>query len=149
VRGKFPRPTRPIGHRDPSGLFQWYGNWGGPQWTNGTDTWGESTSNFPYLPGQTGYEPPTDPRDACYFCHDVCLHNTSTVQNDASRQQCRGDCDTKLANCLRGVRNSTGGMYGDTGAEEAFFATRYNQFVRSPYIKSIIPYPISGGVCGN
>lgn len=141
--------NNPIGHRDPSGLFQWYGNWGGPQWTNGTDTWSESASNFPYLPGQTGYVPPVNQRDACYFCHDVCLHNTSTVQHDTNRQRCRGDCDTKLAACLRRVRTSTGGVLGNTTAEEGLFSSRLNQFVQAPYRPSIIPYPITGGLCGD
>lgn len=141
--------NNPISHRDLSGLFQWYGNWGGPQWTNGTNTWSESGSNFPYYPGQTGYVAPIDPRDACYFCHDVCLHNASTVQNNANRQQCRGDCDIKLANCLSNVRNNTGGEFSNTSGEEVFFDSRPNQFAGAPYRPSIIYYPVSGGLCGN
>lgn len=135
--------NNPISYSDPSGLFQWYGNWGGPDWTNGSDLWRE-TRNFPYAEGQMGYGAPIDPRDWCYYYHDVCLHNAASIGDTGGRQQCRGTCDTKLANCLRGVRQKYGGEFGFTQLEEWVFSRQPN---RNPdqYIPTSTPYPLPLG----
>lgn len=106
-------PTGPI--KTAKKGFKWYGNWGGPGWTNGTDIWNED-QNFP-REGELGYKPPIDPRDQEYYFHDTCLRDCAKIKCPSARQKCRAACDKALAEGL-GALN---GAYGDTGLEEGLF----------------------------
>ncbi|HEY5813874.1 MAG TPA: RHS repeat-associated core domain-containing protein, partial [Chthoniobacterales bacterium] len=108
--------NNPITYMDPFGLFHYYGNWGGPGWTNGSNLWPE-TDNFPRSPRDIGFRPPIDARDQCYYEHDTCLRDCAYIQCPAERQTCRRGCDQALSSCLR----SLGGRLGDTGFEEDLF----------------------------
>jgi RHS repeat-associated protein len=105
----------PVNLWDPWGLFKWYGNWGGPGWTNGTDIWGED-DNFP-RPGDLGYRPPINARDQEYFFHDTCLRECARIQCPSDRQKCRKQCDLDLADGLEAL----GGRFGNTWPEERIF----------------------------
>ena len=91
----------PIDLSDPSGLWQYYAYWGGPNWANNmqyiTPT---SYINFPYKSGQPGFVPPRDPRDYCYYLHDICLHNAA-INNSLGKRFCETNkCNRNLGNCL-------------------------------------------------
>jgi RHS repeat-associated protein len=105
----------PVSLIDPWGLFSWYGNWGGPDWTNGTDTWGED-DNFP-RPGDLGYRPPINARDQEYYFHDTCLRECARIHCPSDRQKCRKQCDLDLADGLEAL----GGRFGNTWPEERIF----------------------------
>lgn len=106
----------PINRFDPTGTATiQYGNWGGPGWTNGKNQ--SEISNFPYLPGQSGFKTPTNPRDRCYYWHDVCLHNCARIgskdpkvdkKRACDRNRCRRNCDEALASCLQNVSDTFG-----------------------------------------
>jgi RHS repeat-associated protein len=100
----------PIDHRDPSGLWQWYGYWGGPGWVNNGP--GNELGDFPYRPGQPGFWRPLDPRDRCYYWHDVCLHNAGISPNRTQRKCDRRNCDVALAQCLQYVSDTFPGQFG-------------------------------------
>ena len=108
----------PVRWVDPLGLWKWYGNWGGPGWTNGTDRWTED-DDFPRQ-GDPGFKKWIDPRDECYYGHDVCLHDCGKICDPKERQRCRRNCDIQLADCLRQL----GGKYGWTGGEEWVFGRK-------------------------
>jgi len=75
---------------DPFGLFRWYGNWGGPNWTGGqVGTWDTIDRSKAKLP--------TDEQDKCYMMHDICYGNCRGNPCPG----CRKDCDRELADCLR------------------------------------------------
>ena len=107
--------NNPVSLIDPWGLFSWYGNWGGPDWTNGTDTWGED-DNFP-RPGDLGYRPPINARDQEYYFHDTCLRECARIHCPSDRQKCRKQCDLDLADGLEAL----GGRFGNTWPEERIF----------------------------
>ena len=93
----------PVGRLDPLGLNwfgsgDYYGNWGGSDWSNGKSQ--SEESNF--LDHQK-FVKPIDDRDQCYQQHDYCLHNCSRISNPACRKKCRCNCDNHLAACLHGV----------------------------------------------
>ena len=52
---------------DPNGLWVWWGNWGGPDWTAGNPTTWENVvdQNLKQKPAQ-------DAQDSCYEAHDKC-----------------------------------------------------------------------------
>lgn len=105
---------------DPEGLqlgFQ-YGNWGGQGWVNGE--WRSETKNFP-AQGKAGWKRPTDPRDWCYYWHDVCLHNAAGIKEAKCRRKTRKQCDIDLAKCLGKIRQTYGMQYGDTTIHEGIF----------------------------
>jgi RHS repeat-associated protein len=89
----------PISSSDPTGTWPYYGNWGGPGWTNGTNKWVES-GDFPHLPGQQGYVPPVDVRDEVYREHDVDLMHCAKINDPIERQKCRREADVDLAGKL-------------------------------------------------
>ncbi len=117
----------PVSGVDPSGLwpfaifsptldrpitgFQWYENWGGPSWANGSKT--SEIDLFPHLLSDPLFQRPTNMRDYCYYAHDICLHNQSGILDDNTRQNCRKNCDRKLAGCLSGVPSSFWDLGGD------------------------------------
>lgn len=104
----------PINRFDPTGTLPVeYRNWGGPGWTNGRNQ--IELSNFPYRPGQNGFRKPANPRDRCYYWHDVCLHNCARIGSKdpkkdcpKDRQRCRRNCDQALADCLQNVLDTYG-----------------------------------------
>jgi len=137
----------PVNAADLYGLFHYYENWGGPQWTNNSDEWSESADNFP-IEGDPRYVPPADPRDWCYYYHDVCLHNQSANPDDKSRRDCRGKCDQLLAECLEGVKKK----YPDNKNWHApdweilFWKSEPNTWwQQAPYHEHIIVYPLPHG----
>jgi RHS repeat-associated protein len=97
---------------DPLGLWRYYGNWGGPDWTGGQVGDWNSINHSKALP-------PKDKQDSCYMVHDKCYgkcrrkkQNTCQEFADvkgtgpASRRAeavCFTDCDRALSNCLKGL----------------------------------------------
>jgi len=97
----------PTVRTDPLGLQPiQYGNWGGQGWTN--HQWQSEISNFPWRDGQKGFQQPIDPRDLCYYAHDVCLHNCARIKCNPDRRRCRRQCDNDLASCLQSVLDNFG-----------------------------------------
>jgi RHS repeat-associated protein len=80
--------NNPINWTDPSGLFRWHGNWGGPGWTAG-----QFKPESQLTPSDMKV-PAIDDRDACYRGHDICIRNNSCGIKS---------CDHELASCLRNV----------------------------------------------
>jgi RHS repeat-associated protein len=85
----------PISFIDPNGLWKWWGNWGGPNWTAGNEgTWEDVVDNgWPVAD-------PQDNQDKCYEAHDKC--------HAGCRDDFRGQCPDKwqsakmaLGKCLR------------------------------------------------
>jgi RHS repeat-associated protein len=99
--------NNPVNYTDPFGLWQWYGNWGGPGHTGGQNgTWNEIDPSKAL--------PPVDKQDECYRQHDICYGNCRNG-NPCSpirppkcpadqRAGCYKDCDRKLSKCLTGLR---------------------------------------------
>lgn len=88
--------SNPITTHDPSGRWQWYGRWGGPEWTNGSSRWKES-GHFPHLPKDPNYVPPLDPQDELYRQHDVELSMCARIKDPELRRKCRREADFDLA----------------------------------------------------
>jgi RHS repeat-associated protein len=73
---------------DPSGLFRWHGNWGGPGWTAGQFKPESQLTNSDLS------TPAIDARDTCYKDHDICIW----------KDECNiKSCDHQLASCLRNI----------------------------------------------
>ena len=98
----------PVNYVDPLGLFQFYGNWGGPNWVSGQE---RSESGQIPSQGDPDYRAPIDKLDALYEKHDRDLnkaHNMKKCEgesdNDFSKrqQEAKEKADTDLAN---GVEN--------------------------------------------
>jgi hypothetical protein len=90
--------NNPVDTLDSLGLWYWYGNYGGPNWNNGTVR-SEWDPIIP--PNNPGYRPPKDARDACYQQHDICLNHCQDIMCSEERNKCRCKCDTMLAKCLK------------------------------------------------
>jgi RHS repeat-associated protein len=77
---------------DPLGLFEYYGNWCGPDWTGGREE--------QFTLGHT-YENPVDSLDSCCKSHDICYFECR--ENDPcdllERGLCMTRCDRRLATC--------------------------------------------------
>jgi RHS repeat-associated protein len=58
----------PLNYRDPSGLWWWYGQWGGPDFTAGEERPEET------LTVRDRLFPCSDRRDQCYQDHDFCIY---------------------------------------------------------------------------
>jgi len=87
----------PANFVDPDGLFWYYGCFGGSDWSDCTDKYGdEDKAHFPRR-GEPGFKPPTDQRDEFYYEHDVCLNECAKDPCDENRQQCRTKCDNDLS----------------------------------------------------
>ncbi|MHB8123838.1 MAG: RHS repeat-associated core domain-containing protein [Desulfuromonadaceae bacterium] len=83
----------PINYVDPFGLWQWYGNWGGPNWTGGqVGTW-DTIDHSKALP-------PIDNQDASYMNHDKCYSKCRSICNSKDRADCFRDCDRQLSRDL-------------------------------------------------
>jgi hypothetical protein len=86
----------PIDFADPFGLWQWYGNWGGPNWTGGqVGTW-DTIDRSRALP-------PIDGQDGCYMNHDKCYSKCRSKCNSNDRADCFRDCDTQLSRDLNNL----------------------------------------------
>jgi len=112
------------------GDIPYYGEYGGPGWTNG----GYEDLQFPNRnpkPGDIG--PPHGPlpredQDACYMEHDRayarCKHKCPPLTGEAMRQ-CKRDADDALQACLRKTRNgpNPGSLPHSLGADALFTGT--------------------------
>jgi len=109
----------PLVYRDPTGLWQWYGCWGGPNWS------GCQTKPLEDLtPDEWAkLSPPIDQQDQCYYNHDFCYAycrvGDSTCKS--ARIGCGATCDQQLVQCL-GSLNGLGGANNPSawGAERTF-----------------------------
>lgn len=91
----------------PPDAFWWYGNWGGPGWSNGGWNYeGDTKYNIPTW-GDPGFAEPIDARDMCYYLHDhfinACVKYSNFTRYDLS--DCLRKVDHFLAKCLR-ITNS-------------------------------------------
>ena len=87
--------SNPINYIDPMGLWKWYGNWGGPDWTGGQEgTWNDVDRSKAL--------PPQDAQDVCYQAHDICYGDCRDCSASKSdfRGECFKSCDRELATCL-------------------------------------------------
>ncbi|PXF55877.1 MAG: hypothetical protein C4B58_14500 [Deltaproteobacteria bacterium] len=106
--------NNPINAVDPLGLWRWYGNWGGPNWTGGQEgTWNTVD--------RSKVKPPIDKQDVCYRGHDKCYGSCrdNNPCKSEDRADCFKNCDRKLARCLRGLGNDSSNNW------KAKAATRY------------------------
>jgi len=106
--------NNPINVVDPLGLWQYYGNWGGPDWTGGqVGNWNDIDQSKVLLP--------RDKQDACYMEHDKCYGTCRQNKNkfceafgDARgtgparrsrtvEAKCFEDCDRALSRCLKNL----------------------------------------------
>jgi len=115
---------------DPLGLmpFHWYGNYGGPGYTNGN--WEDAGAN----PSSDQIGPPHGPepinsQDECYLEHDKCYakcKKDECLTGDELRQ-CKRSCDDALQACL--VQSLKSGDSGNPltalGAYAAFSVTNH------------------------
>jgi RHS repeat-associated protein len=92
--------NNPINFSDPLGLFQWYGNWGGPDYTGGQlGSWNTID--------RSRARPPIDRQDECYKVHDLCYgacRDNYSCNCPADRQACFRKCDRQLSTCLNNLQ---------------------------------------------
>jgi hypothetical protein len=77
---------------DPLGLFAYYGNWCGPNWTGGRKE--------QYDPSNVRlYKPPIDALDNACMRHDKCYYECRKKYpcDNKKRRKCMNDCDLSLA----------------------------------------------------
>ena len=87
--------NNPMNRRDPLGLWQYYGNWGGPNWTGGQNgTWNDID--------RSKVKPPIDKQDQCYKEHDICYGKCrdDNACKSNGRANCFKECDRQLSQCL-------------------------------------------------
>ncbi|MFY9925901.1 MAG: RHS repeat-associated core domain-containing protein [Opitutaceae bacterium] len=83
-----------INREDPFGLFVYYGNWGGPNWTGGyKKPWNKLTPAEQQDALNNPLRGPIDAQDECYKEHDICYGGCKCFS-------CRWKCDSKLLKCL-------------------------------------------------
>jgi len=117
--------------------FHYYGNYGGPGWSNGGLDPG---SRLP--PGQTGPPygpPPIDDQDACYLVHDIAYKKCQPCKSDFNRTGCQRCADEALVRCLSHSRRGTnpGNLFNSRAATIVFHLT--NRF--SVRVGNESPYP--------
>jgi RHS repeat-associated protein len=97
-------PTAPLRKTDPLGLFQWHGNWCGPDWTGGRE--------HPFVPNSDPYyyESPVDIVDKACMNHDVCysLCRDEFPCSTSDRGKCMKECDTNLVEASKGAKRPQG-----------------------------------------
>jgi RHS repeat-associated protein len=99
----------PISFIDANGLWKWWGNWGGPNWTGGNvGTWEDVVDNgWPVAP-------PQDNQDKCYEdhdkCHAACRDDFRQCKADGNWKSgklqlgsCLRKCDRELSRCLKNL----------------------------------------------
>src|SRR5947209_2516624 len=82
----------PLDGVDPMGLFKFYGNWCGPNWTGGR------VESF-FVHRRQGFcEPPVDALDAECLKHDICYYECRRDYpcDAAARSECFRACDKQL-----------------------------------------------------
>ena len=85
-----------INYIDPYGLFKYYKNWGGPDWTGGQPT---SWDKIP--PWQRKYLfPPADAQDAAYMNHDISYGLTRLKCKQSEQWQEFNQADSELISKL-------------------------------------------------
>jgi RHS repeat-associated protein len=98
----------PLDGIDPWGLYNWHGNWCGPDWTGGfTRPFSELTANE-----RRTVKPPIDQLDGACRKHDICYSHCSFDHpcEPAARSQCFRICDYTLTASAYAV----GGFWGRT-----------------------------------
>lgn len=68
--------NNPVNFRDPWGDFEFYGNWGGPNWSGGRDGSYEDLS-----PAEIAANPPVDSMDELFFNHDKAYAEARSMRN--------------------------------------------------------------------
>jgi len=110
---------------DPLGLWQYWGNWGGPEWTGGsTKQYEDMTADEV---GQL--QPPIDSQDRCYQTHDIC-YSSCRVQSRGGKcgssqdgRECADTCNAGLISCLSQIPFSVQSLDSSlhaAAAEEVF-----------------------------
>ena len=104
----------PVNWIDPYGLWKYYGNWGGPNWTGGQEgTWNNID--------RTKAKPPIDKQDTCYRDHDICYGDCrDTTCKGRGRGLCFKQCDRKLAKCLDALGNDPSNDWRAKAAKKYF-----------------------------
>jgi RHS repeat-associated protein len=95
--------NNPLNRIDPLGLFEYYGNWCGPNHTGGFDKpWDQLTSQE-----QQNALLPKDDLDSCCQIHDLCHADCRANHpcSETDRQDCLNRCDRGLANCAVGCQS--------------------------------------------
>jgi RHS repeat-associated protein len=95
--------NNPLNGIDPLGLFEYYGNWCGPNHTGGFDKpWDQLTSQE-----QQNTLLPKDDLDSCCQIHDLCHADCRANHpcSETDRQDCLNRCDRGLANCAVGCQS--------------------------------------------
>lgn len=108
----------PIYVNTSTGEFHWYGNYGGPGWTNGAI---DSGSFLPFEDvGGGSAPPPIDAQDHCYYYHDIdhklCATRSCTQQ---ALNDCIAEADAALSLCLLESLFSI----GEKGRKRALFSS--------------------------
>lgn len=86
----------PVNKADPLGLWDYYGHWGGPNWTGGyRKPWNQLTpaEQASALDPTNKDRAPVDNQDKCYMEHDLCYGGCKCLTG-------RWKCDSKLVKCL-------------------------------------------------
>lgn len=102
-----------INNIDLLGLWKYYGNWGGPDWTGGQKKPYEDLTEEE----KSKLKSPIDAQDECYRQHDLCYSECRVKTHTTSKDkpckkdlddfdECRKKCDLKLAACLNKVNNT-------------------------------------------
>ena len=98
----------PVNSIDPMGLAEYYGNWGGPNWTGRyKKSWEQLTPEQQARALTDRLRKPQDKQDECYMRHDICYGNSRTkCANDPCPSECEKNsfnkCDDELSSCLIG-----------------------------------------------
>ena len=122
----------PLNYRDPSGLWWWYGQWGGPDFTAGEERPEET------LTVRDRLFPCSDRRDQCYQDHDFCIYyciqrfRFSGVDcgMEEALSDCIEGCDHELGNCLWSI----------TPFDPEFWRHWYNPWSEGLLFHTIIPW---------
>jgi len=123
----------PINRIDPRGLFEYYGNWGGPNWTGRYEkSWDQMTAEERWNAEHDPLRVPITPQDWCYHDHDVCYGEAREVC--AKCGECSNgklnECDKKLRNCLINIGLS------DSVLDEAYRVTAITVFYLQPAVRN-------------
>jgi RHS repeat-associated protein len=97
--------SNPLIYSDVYGLFRYYGNWCGPDWTGGQGKpWNELTEAE-----KSNVKPPIDGLDACCMTHDKCYASCRDdfPCDESNRGFCFKGCDRRLYRC--GNQSGVGG----------------------------------------
>jgi RHS repeat-associated protein len=107
--------NKSINYIDYLGLWEYYGNWGGPDYTGGQNSsWDQMTPAE-----QNQALAAIDAQDACYEGHDKCYGDCrNKYQCETARNCCFSICDAILEGCLLST-NPFGGAHWYSGLNQA------------------------------